>query len=353
MESQVTTLSLSAQTSRSWVREAIMFIFSLSAYFVLLTIFASSSVWLIVDHIYTSFFLVTLLIPTAINDWWLRKKFLNRRKYLLYGVLLLATIVAATWFNQYFFSNLIDIILPDYYFISYYSFLDILQFFLSFVFIALLINLSIEWFQLKDAQSKLVTLEKEKINAELIALTNQINPHFLFNSLTVLYSLALKNANETSEAILKLSDILRYVIYQSRGSEVTLNSEVTLIENYIALQRYRVPVSAKIEFDADLDDEHVTIPPMLLLPLVENSFKHGIQGDIANHYVKISLKSNGGEIRFTIENNNIADVQHEKGVGIGLKNIRDRLSLMFPGKSELLVDSTASTFRVDLIISQS
>jgi sensor histidine kinase YesM len=352
MKSWMATLSVNEVRARSVVQEVVMFAFCLGSYFVLLTIFASSSEWLLIDHIYTSFFLGTLLIPTAINDLWLRRKFLNQRRYVVYTFMLIITILFGTWFNQYFFNDLVDIILPNHYFISFYDYGDLFKFFVAFVSIALLINLSIEWFQLKEDQTRMLALEKEKVNAELKALMNQINPHFLFNSLTVLYSLALHNARETSEAILKLSDILRYVIYQSREKLVTLGSEVTLIENYIALQRYRVPASATIEFVTKIENDDAAIPPMLLLPLVENSFKHGIQGDVANHFVRILLEAKGGTIVFSIENNNGSANELEQTPGIGLKNIRDRLSLIFPGKSELLVDRSPSTFRVDLRISQ-
>lgn len=345
-----TTLSYRGTQVSSKAYEVTIFLFCLGAYFVLITIFASSSRWALIDHIYTSFFLGTLLIPVTINDLWLRRRYLNQRSYGRYLMLLTTTILLGTWFNQVFFSRLIDYILPDYYFISYYDYVDLLKFFVAFVGIALLIGLSVEWFQLKEAQSRILALEKEKTEAELKSLINQINPHFLFNSLTILYSLALHQARDTGEAILKLSDILRYVIYQSKEKLVTVGAEINLIRDYIALQRYRVPAGSRIDFQTNVDEEMHQVPPMLFLPLVENSFKHGVHGDNGDIFVDIVLEVKNGVVRFSIENTRGESGRLADDGGVGLTNIRERLQLMFPGRSELRVEAKRATFRVDLTI---
>ncbi len=210
-----------------------------------------------------------------------------------------------------------------------------------------LLKLSKEWFQLIESNQKLIETEKEKVKIELKALRAQVNPHFLFNSLNVLYSLALKTAKETPEAIIKLSDILRYVIYDSNKEKVNLKSEVELINNYLSLQNHRIDDSSNIVFKTDIKNE-IQISPMLFLPLVENSFKHGIKGDIINTYVTISLTANSNELYFEIENNkgksdNPAD---EPAGRIGLTNIKKRLELLYPEKHTFIISEDDENFKV-------
>lgn len=319
------------------------------AYFILLNIFTGSSPWKKIDHIYTAIFLVTLIMAVTVNFWVVMPRYLHRKRYGLFMLFTAINILAFTFFNQVLFDRLIDYVLPGYYFISYYAYTDLLRFFFVFVTLTTLLHLSWEWYRLQETRHRMVVLEKEKVDAELKAFTNQVNPHFLFNSLTVLYSLSLKNAGETSGAIIKLSDILRYVIYESSAGQVALRSEVALIHNYIDLQRYRVDDSARIEFSTEIEDENARIMPMLFLPLVENSFKHGIKGDVAGTFISIVLQSANGVITFRIGNNKSDAVSVERPAGgIGLKNIKDRLALVYPGRHSLEVRESEKLFWVEL-----
>jgi hypothetical protein len=321
------------------------------AYFTLLNIFSGSGSWQKIDYLYTSIFMTTLIMAVTVNFWIILPRYLSRKRYALFFLFTAVNIAASTFFNQILFSKLIDYILPGYYFISYYDYFDLLKFFFVFVGLTTLIHLSWEWFQLQETRHLLVMLEKEKINAEFKALMNQVNPHFLFNSLTVLYSLSLKNAAETPGAIIKLSDILRYVIYESAAGEVPLSSEITLLHNYIDLQRYRVDASARITFNTDVQDPAIPIVSMILLPLVENSFKHGVKGDIENTFIDIQLHAVQGVITFNIVNNKSDTEPAEKPAGgIGLKNIEERLNLIYGSRYTLTVDRTAKTFKVKLTI---
>ena len=156
------------------------------SFYILLNIFSGSSSFQKIDFIYTGIFLISLLVPVELNSFVFIPRFLNRRRYLIYGFLFLASLVLFSLFNQFLFNRLIDEILPGYYFISYYSYFDILKFFLIFIVVTTLLHLSKEWFELNENRQKVILLEKEKIDAELKALSNQVNPHFLFNSLNVL-----------------------------------------------------------------------------------------------------------------------------------------------------------------------
>jgi sensor histidine kinase YesM len=329
------------------------FFWGVSGY-ILLNIFSLSSNYQKIDYIYTAIFMVSLAVPVELNLLLFIPKFLNRKRYLLYVLLFLGSLIIFSLFNQFLFGHLIDYFLPGYYFISYYNFGDILKFFVVFMSATTLLHLSKEWFELNEAKQKLILLEKEKTEAELKALANQVNPHFLFNSLNVLYSLAINNRKEAPEAILKLSDILRYVIYDSSAKEVTVGSEIQLIRDFIDLQRFRIAIDAKITFETKIENDQMKIAPMLCLPLVENSFKHGLKGDVKDTFVKIKMAVVKGLFRFEIENNKgFVDSIGSKGSGgVGLKNINNRLELLYPGRHRFRVIETEVSFRVEMEIGE-
>ncbi len=322
-------------------------------FYILLHLFASSSRLLPIDYIYTVVFMITLILPVYFNLLLWIPRYLQQGKYIVYGILVMITLVTGTGFNLILFDKLIDFVLPGYYFISYYEFTDLLKFFVTFIAATSLLKLSKEWIQLNEAKERMRLLEKEKLTAELRALMNQVNPHFLFNSLTVLYSLALRKAAETPEAIIKLSDILRYVIYESNALYVPLQSEVKVIHDYIHLQRYRIGSEAVITFDVALEGD-VSIAPMILLQLVENSFKHGIKGDTGNTFINMHLRAERHRIDFVIENNKGQGEEFDKNrvKGIGLHNIRERVRLLYGDRGIFDVTETENTFRVKLHIEQ-
>jgi len=322
------------------------------SFYILLNIFGGSSSFQKIDFIYTTIFMATLMIPVELNLFVFIPRFLNQKKYLIYSFLFLTSLFLFSFFNQFLFDSFIDQILPDYYFISYYSYLDILKFFLIFLVVTSLLHLSKEWFELNESRQNMILLEKEKIDAELKALSNQVNPHFLFNSLNVLYSLAIKNEKETPEAIIRLSDILRYVIYESNRETVDLISEVKLIDNFIELQQFRISPDADIQFEQKIEDEKFQIAPMMLLPLVENSYKHGIKGEVGKTYINMKLMQKGNEVAFLIENNKgqSSEPDESQSGGVGLNNIRSRLELIYPKNHTFEVEDGESLFSVKLKI---
>jgi len=320
------------------------------SWYILLNIFAGSSSFQKIDFIYTSIFLVSIIIPVEFNLIYLIPKLLNRKRYVLYALIFIGLMLLFSLFNQVLFNRLIDYILPGYYFISYYSYIDILKFFFVFVVVTTLIHLSMEWFELNESRQKVILLEKEKLDAELRALTNQVNPHFLFNSLNVLYSLAINQAKETPDAIIKLADILRYVIYESNHNYVELTSEVKLIQNYIDLQRLRTTPDSDIRFNEEIEDKNTKIAPMLFLPLVENSFKHGIKGDVGKTFIHIDLSQSNSNIEFVIKNNKGQPGEPAENRGVGLNNIRSRLELIYKKNFTFEVEDEERAFTVRLKI---
>ncbi|MGF1587286.1 MAG: sensor histidine kinase [Bacteroidales bacterium] len=330
-----------------WLHHILFWVF---AYIILLSMFSTSSSINRIDHIYTAIFLFTLILATEINLLVLIPKFLYKKKFKLYIISLITILFVFSAFNQLLFNNLIDYILPGYYFISYYSLFDILKFFIVFAGITTLLQLSTEWFYLIEARQNLIQAQKDKVDAELKALRNQLNPHFLFNSLNVIYSLSLNNSPETSRVLLQLSDILRYILYDANVEFVTLKDEVSLIENYLDIQRYRVNRNTEIRLETQISDESARIAPMLLLPLVENCFKHGVRKEIKNTFVLIILKSDENAINFMIENSKpqkVSDENQDRG-GIGLDNIRNRLRLLYPDLHKFEVYEGERLFRVKI-----
>ena len=332
------------------LKDRIYWVFWGLSFYVLLNIFSPSSDFQPVDIIYTVIFLLTLAIPVHINLHLLVPLLLKEGKYLPWSAGFFVLLFVFAWLNQLVFNHLVDYLFPNYYFISYYTYGDLLKFFLVFLGLTTLIQLSKEWFVLNRDRQRVLRLEKEKVDAELKALANQVNPHFLFNSLNVIYSLAVNGRRESPEAILKLSDILRHVIYDSAADRVELEKEVALIQNYIDLQRFRVGSEARITFVAEGEGRGLTLAPMLLLPLVENGFKHGIKGDVSNTFLDIQLRVEGSDLTFRVENNKGepggGDAAYTPGVG--LENIRNRLELIYPGRHQLVIEDRAKSYRVEL-----
>jgi LytS/YehU family sensor histidine kinase len=245
---------------------------------------------------------------------------------------------------------LVDLVLPGYYFISFYDIGDILKFVFVYVALTSLLKLSKGWFLLTRAEKQIMLINQKKVESELKALKSQINPHFLFNSLNNIYSLSMGESGKAPAAILKLSGLMRYMLYESNEEKVSLEKEIAFLENYVDLQRLRSDPHAKIEYNRDGSPGGLKIAPLLLLPLVENSFKHGIKGDPAGGYVKINMDIGENELELSLENNKgkVDEIEDLENSGIGLANVKRRLELLYPEKSMLEIHDTGSDFKVKL-----
>ena len=214
-------------------------LFWVISFFILVRFFNTSNQVEKIDVIYTLIFHVSLLTGVYINLILLIPHFLRKKKYLIYVLLLIATIAGTSGFNLITFDKWIDYILPGYYFISFYDFADILKFVVIYISLTTLLKLSKGWFMLMETNQQLMKVEQEKTKTELMALRSQINPHFLFNSLNSIYSLAMKGSEKTPKIILLLSDLMRYMLYETNEELVPLKKEVQYLENYIELQKLR------------------------------------------------------------------------------------------------------------------
>lgn len=191
-------------------------------------------------------------------------------------------------------------------------------------------------------------LKNEKMKAELMLLKSQVNPHFFFNTLNNLYGLVGKDPQKAQELILKLSDMMRYSIYEGEKETVTLREEVEFLKNYIVLHKMRYHKQINVNFNCEVDGDR-KIAPLLFIMLLENAFKHGIENLRENAYIKMSLTTLQNEIYFTIENNY---ERSEKQSGSGLKNLKRRLELIYPNQYELIFSVTESVYRTQLILKQ-
>ncbi|TSD67241.1 hypothetical protein FFF34_007540 [Inquilinus sp. KBS0705] len=200
-------------------------------------------------------------------------------------------------------------------------------------------------------QHNLSTVETEKLRLELDHLKSQVQPHFFFNTLNNMYSLSVQKSPKTSEMIADLSGIMRYVLYNTQQDKVPLEKEVNFIKNYIHLENVRHDNAEAIEFSVQGNVSNINIEPLLFLPLIENAFKHSLQKNLVNKWVKLVLVVDEDELIFQTTNP-IADsktTQEHEG-GIGLKNVQKRLQLLYPNSHQLIVHEANDVFTVTLTL---
>jgi len=194
-------------------------------------------------------------------------------------------------------------------------------------------------------------LEKEKLNSELAFLKNQISPHFFFNTLNNIYSLISINADDSQKAVLRLSKLMRYLLYDSEHGNTRLSNEIDFMNNYIDLMKLRM--SSKINLTVTFPEkyEDINIPPLIFIPFIENAFKHGISYR-EKSFIDISMTSEKDSVRFRCANSLVKSrEENDNGhSGIGLENVRKRLNLLFPDKHDIKINKSETEFEVLLQI---
>lgn len=203
------------------------------------------------------------------------------------------------------------------------------------------------------AKRKAERLEKEKTEAELNFLKAQIHPHFLFNTLNNLYTLTLQKSDLAPTTVVKLSEMLDYMLYQCNDPQVPIHKEVQLLNNYIDLERLRYGERLDFSFNESIDRPDAAIAPLILLSLVENAFKHGVSGAIKKPTVRISLKVNTGKLDMEVFNTKPMKQQADPAgykEGIGVSNIKRQLELVYTGRYELDVVEKDDSYQVNLHI---
>lgn len=204
------------------------------------------------------------------------------------------------------------------------------------------------YFKQQNLQKREAALRSEKLDAELLALKSQIHPHFLFNTINNLYALARKKSDKTAPVALKLAKLLRYVLYESAKPNVPIAQEIQLLQDYIELEKLRFdPDRLSVKMDLAVDDPQQPITPLLLLPLVENAFKHGVSETREDAWVNIAISLKNKVLNVSIQNSNTAE-NLENSQGIGLKNSLRQLELIFPKRHKIEITADESVFSLQL-----
>lgn len=235
----------------------------------------------------------------------------------------------------------------------FYSTFFIVQITAVTLFIVLFVGMlrfAVDWFEFESRKKE---VENERLIAELNFLKSQINPHFLFNTLNNLYYLAYTKSENTTEVIAKLSQMMRYMIYDSNHPRVLLTKEIEYMQNYISLERLRLNDQIPIQFKIDGDPENVWIAPLIFITFLENAFKHGVSNNNSNAWVKINIQLRDRECIYTVENSKALLMSNTEKSGIGLQNVTRRLELSYPEQYEIKVEDKPDVYFVKLTITLS
>jgi two-component system, LytTR family, sensor kinase len=210
-----------------------------------------------------------------------------------------------------------------------------------------------EWLvQQKDKNE----LQSQTLKSELNFLKSQINPHFLFNTLNSLYALTLKKSDLAPEIVLKLSEMMRYMLYECNEKEVPLSKEINYMQNYLELEKLRHGSRMIIDFKIKGDAEDIKIAPLMLIPFIENSFKHGASNQVAPGHVDLDLEILPHQLVMHLENSkapSLPKISDKKSGGIGLVNVKRRMEILYPGQHKLDIIESPNTYRIELSLTLS
>jgi len=293
---------------------------------------------------------VYYLLIVALNNFVLIPRFLNDNKYWKFTVSLILMIIIGALFEELVLEN---IFYPN----TRGGSLTIRSVQWSIYKIGFAIVLFGSFKLIWDSQkrqNRVNELEREKMESELKFLKSQINPHVLFNNLNNIYSYALEKSEKVPEMLLKLSEIMRYMLKDGNDRFVSLNKELNYLKDFIDLQKLRLEGRGEVEFSVEGNPTAYHIAPLLLVAFVENSFKHSMRSEVDNILIKIHIKIANDTLHLYVENtfwNNNSDLRENsqtKETGIGLKNVQKRLNLMYPDKHNLDIGQDNGRFVVQL-----
>ena len=299
---------------------------------------------------YSLISLAFYIIIVYFNLYYLIPNYLTQKTFLVYGALLLLAALLLTPIKAlilYFLYSQHPI------FQEYVVFNQHLLFLSTFLIagsstIAKILN---DWLRHQRERKE---LETQTMQSELRFLKSQINPHFLFNTLNSLYALTLKKSEKAPEIVIKLSEMMRYMLYECNERRVPLRKEVKYLQNYLDLERLRQGQNVDIDLEITGNIKDQQIAPLMFIPFLENSFKHGLNNQLEEGFVKIRLDIGEDGINLNIENSKPdarprQDLNKPSG-GIGLVNVKRRLNLMYPNHYELSIDDNPKTYHVNLAL---
>jgi len=319
-----------------WVMIALLWLYLRYQDYATLTQAAQVTAVKVIDLVLVIYLTNLVLVP----------KFLYKKKYLLFGLSFIVLIAFFSWIKMLGVATITSASLQtiDVKAAIYNNFVT--QFFLVLASIGM--RSAVDYIQL---QNRMAAIAKEKAEAELAFLKAQINPHFLFNSINSVYFLIDKKNTAARDALHRFSDMLRYQLYECNDHSIPIEKEIGYLKDYVALQQLRVNDTTSIEFNCDKEVKDFSIEPLLLIPFVENSFKH--LSHFSNGHpnqIRINLARQNGSLLFSVYNTTEQKETKEAG-GIGLANVQKRLELLYPGKHHLEVKGKEGWYGVELKLS--
>ncbi|WP_347840237.1 histidine kinase [uncultured Draconibacterium sp.] len=310
------------------------------------------------EHYYEEFVIGLTLLPARIIGtytlvYWILPFAIEKKKFVTFGILTLihAPLFGFLIYISYYFPNL---------FPEFFDYSNLPLFYVPKILSKIISNYGIpvlattiivfkKWYTDEQKNKKLA---EEKLEAELNFLKSQVHPHFLFNTLNNLYALTLIKSEKTPDIVLKLSGLLDYMIYKSNDDFVPLIKEIEVIESYVELESMRYNNRLDLAFNIDGDLNRNRIAPLILLPFIENAFKHGASKDRTNPKVDISIKIDEKCMKLRVLNSvhAIAEKEEKESEGIGLKNVKRRLDLIYPNTYRLEIEERSDEYEVNLLI---
>jgi sensor histidine kinase YesM len=337
--------------TRKWLKISLTIVFLVPVIYLLYQYFLPASKredlalftdFFISAFLYTLVFHLTIAAAVYYNLKILIARYLSLSKFGIYLLYFTGLICVTAVANFALYDYCIDQVFPNLFFISYFKVWELVLIVAAYLVFTTIVFLVWQY-------AEILIANREKAQNELLALKAQINPHFLFNNLNTIYSLASKKDERTKDVILQLSDFLRYVLYDTTSESIPLEKEVEIIRTYVELQKERVnPLITQVALTLEGDFGNADIIPLLLLPLAENCFKHGI--GMVPGKILIYIGFNGKQLLFTTENTialreKTSDVENG---GIGIKNVEKRLNLLYPSKHSLHFEEKDGMYKVEL-----
>ncbi len=296
------------------------------------------------------------LVVVYATLYWLIPSILLKKKYWTFSISLLALLLLAG-FGQRLVTYYL--IYPMWYDGQLFPYGDLLHTYRiikgildinSVVILTASIKILTYWYKTEKSSE---ALAKQKLEAELKFLKGQIHPHFLFNTLNNLYSLTLQKSDKAPQVVLKLSGLVNYMLYHASEGKVALSKELESIQDYLALESLRYGEELDLSFSIVGEVTHIQIAPLILLPFIENSFKHGVSEETENRWIDIKLEIEKGVLSFCVANSKDQNTLEPTTIGeggIGLRNVERRLELQYPNRHSLAIQDKGSSFHVEMIL---
>jgi two-component system LytT family sensor kinase len=290
--------------------------------------------------------LLFYILVVYINLDYLVPKFLNQKNFMTYVLLLLAMVAVLTPIKVMLLYITYEEVDPREFLVMNQHTVFLILFVIAGG--STVIRIISDW---QRHQRDRKDLETQRMQSEIKFLKSQINPHFLFNTLNSLYALTLKKSDKAPEIVIKLSEMMRYMLYESNERRVPLQKEVNYIQNYLALEALRQSGHADIQFNVEGQISDQTIAPLIFIPFLENSFKHGLNHQISDGYVYVTMKVLDNRLLLRIQNSkpeHAPQPAEKNSGGIGLANVQRRLNLLYPNQYKLDIEDNDKEHIVEL-----